>query len=79
MARYSHNCTFLEEISFKQHEKIQISLSLVVQFSEPVAKIHLLLNLQLRNFLNNPTEIAKNNMKSPIKNKKDGSISLWNY
>ena len=40
MARYRLNCTFLEGAFFEQHEEFEISLSLWVQFSEPVAKIY---------------------------------------
>ena len=49
MTRYCHNCTFFEEVSFQQHEdheEFQISLSLGVQFSDAVAKIYFLPNLQ---------------------------------
>ena len=41
MARFCHNLTYLERVSFEQHREslIQITLNLGVQFSEPVAKI----------------------------------------
>ena len=43
---------FYREVSFKQHNEFQVSLSLWVQFSEPVAKIWFLSNLQSWNPLN---------------------------
>ena len=51
MARYCYHCTFLEGVSIKQHEEFQISLTLCVQFSKPVAKIYVLSYLQSWNFL----------------------------
>ena len=38
LARYCHNCTIFERVSFKQHVELQISISLWVQFSELLAK-----------------------------------------
>ena len=55
MARYCHNCAFLEGVSFKNHEEFQTNLSKSVQLSEPVMKICFLLNLQSWNSLNYPT------------------------
>ena len=37
--------TFLERVSFEQHEELKITLSLCVEFSESVAKIYFLSNL----------------------------------
>ena len=50
MARYCHNSTFLEEVSFEQHEEIQITISLWIQFSETVAKTVEFLKLSGINF-----------------------------
>ena len=47
MVRYCDNCTFLEEVYFEKNKKFQISLSLWVEFYEPVAKTYILSNLQL--------------------------------
>ena len=41
MARYCHNCTFLEEVSFEQYEEFQISRGRWVQFFEPVRNFFL--------------------------------------
>ena len=54
MARYCHSYTYLERVSFEQHEEFQITLSLSVQFSELVAKINFLSNLLSWNSLNYP-------------------------
>ena len=51
MARYCHNSVFLDGVSFEQHEDSQTTLSLRVQFLEPIAKIYFL----LWNSLNYPT------------------------
>ena len=50
MARYCHNSTFLEEVSFEQLEEIQITISLWIQFSETVAKTVEFLKLSGINF-----------------------------
>ena len=52
MARYCHNYTFLEGVSIDQHEEFQITFSLRVQCSEPVAKIFFFANLLSWNSLN---------------------------
>ena len=44
--------TFLERVSFEQHEELKITLSLCVEFSESVAKIYFLSNLLSWNTLN---------------------------
>ena len=38
MASYWRNYTFLEGVSFEEHEEFQLTLSLLVRFSERVAK-----------------------------------------
>ena len=40
MARYCHNCTFLEGFSIEHHEDFYITLSLRVQFPKPFGKIY---------------------------------------
>ena len=45
VASYCYNFTFLEGVSFEQHEEFQITLSFGVQFSEPFAEIYFLSNL----------------------------------
>ena len=50
LARYCHNCTFLQGVSFKQHEQFQTILSWV-QFSEPAAKICFLVKFTTIEFL----------------------------
>ena len=42
MARYCHNSTYLEGVSFEQHEEFQITLILRVPFPETAAKIYFL-------------------------------------
>ena len=52
LARYCHNCTFLQGVSFKQHEQFRTSLS-CVQYSdsEPAAKIYFLVKFATIEFL----------------------------
>ena len=51
---FKHNCTILEEVSFNHHKEFQTSLSLWVNFSEPIANIDFLSYLQSWNSLKHP-------------------------